>query len=208
MYADRQQAFGPREEAELLHRFRRRAYSHDRAVENAGDALFLARHHGLPTRLLDWTANVLFALHFSCATHVESDGQLWAFRQRSYSTVRDAFELTRHGSEYELFNSANAERSVKIVHPVFNSGRLIAQDGGFTLHSDPWTPLERLAGVEFAEDALDVESLYSWQIPKESKPGILRELSGLGINHRSMFPDLDGIARSLWETEVLWNGSR
>ena len=32
----------------------------------------------------------------------------------------------------------------------------------------------------------------------------LRELSGLGITRRTAFPDLDGVARSLWETQVLW----
>ena len=206
-YGNREQLFGRKEEQELLHRFRRRAYSQDRAVDNAGYALFLARHHGLPTRILDWTANVLFALHFSCAAHSENDGRLWAFRQRGYLTVPDAFELTQRESEAELFGSANDALCIKIVHPVFNSVRLVAQDGGFTWHSDPWRPLEDLPGTPFEEDALDIEHLYTWVIPREAKPHILRELSGLGITHRSMFPDLDGIARSLWETEVLWNGS-
>ena len=205
-YGGREKVFGREEEEQLLHRFRRRAYPHDPGVINAGYAIFLARHHGLPTRLLDWTANVLFALYFSCVGHTQHDGQLWAFRQRGYSTVQDAFELTKLGKESDLFGVVG-ERRVKIVHPVFNSARLVAQDGGFTLHSDPWTPLENLAGVPFESSDLDVEHLYGWRIPNESKAALLRELSGLGVNHRSVFPDLDGIARSLWETEVLWNGA-
>ena len=57
-------------ERELLHRFRRRAFPYDGRVKQAGYALFLARYHGLPTRVLDWTANLLYALYFACMEHV------------------------------------------------------------------------------------------------------------------------------------------
>jgi hypothetical protein len=44
----------------------------------------------------------------------------------------------------------------------------------------------------------------AWEIPSGAKIEILQQLSKLGITHRTAFPDLDGIARSLWETQVLW----
>jgi hypothetical protein len=128
------------------------------------------------------------------------------FRQRQDAEIIDAFSLTRQPSEDELLGAECSQARIKIVHPVFNSARLIAQEGGFTMHSDPWRALDDFAGHEFAKNALDVEQLYRWLIPKEFKALIIRELSGLGVSRRSVFPDLDGIARSLWETEVLWNG--
>ena len=67
------------------------------------------------------------------------------------------------------------------------------------------TSIEELAGREFVTANLDLESLYCWRIPAPAKPGMIRELSGLGITQRAVFPDLDGVARSLWETEVLWS---
>ena len=199
-YSGRVRQFDQTAERELLHRFRRRAYPR---VAKAGYALFLARHHGLPTRVLDWTANVLYALYFACTEHCDCDGRVWAFRQRGYKGVLDAFDLVEQ-DEKTLF--ASEPLRVKVVHPVFNSTRLVAQEGGFTLHSDPLTSLEDLAGKDFSRGNLDIEQLYCWPVPSRYKPALLKELSGLGISYRSAFPDLDGIAKSLWHTEVIWNG--
>ncbi len=205
-YADREQVFTPDLEKELLNRFRRRAFPHDSNVTSAGYAIFLARHYGLPTRLLDWTANPLFALYFTCIEHDDHDGDVWAFRQCDGNSGLDAFTLTEKISESDLFAITGDKPEIRIVFPVFNSPRLVAQDGCFTWPSDPWKPIEDLALKPFMKHRLDIENLYRWQIPHECKPRILRELGGLGINHRSVYPDLEGIARSIWETEVLWNG--
>jgi len=59
--------------------------------------------------------------------------------------------------------------------------------------------------VVFADKDLDIAKLYWWHIPSTNKLKIIKELSGLGITHRSVYPDLDGVARSLLETEVLWS---
>jgi hypothetical protein len=55
------------------------------------------------------------------------------------------------------------------------------------------------------EGNLDIERLYWWCVLMQNKIPIIRELSGLGITHRTVYPDLDGIAKILWETEVLWS---
>jgi len=204
-YASRKKEFTSDNERQLLHRFRRRAFPHDPEVRDAGYALFLARHYGLPTRLLDWTANALFALYFCCIEHADHDGHVWAIRQREDADIQDAFCLARQHSEATLLGKS-PRPEVKIIHPVYNSTRVVAQDGGFTMHGDPWQPLETCAGLLFEPAALDIERLYRWDVPGNKKGDIVRELSGLGITHRTLFPDLDGIARSLWETEVLWNG--
>ena len=206
------------QEVLLLHRFRRRAYPLVGRAMTAGEAIFLARHHGLPTRLLDWTANALFALYFACAENEECKGTVWAMLPRLESRDIDAFVLAALEDEKKLFSScAWAEQgscdaacppdeyALKIVHPFYNSPRLLAQDGAFTWHSNPWKSIESYAGEPFAPKNLDLERLYKWHVPSEAKLAVMKELSGLGITRRTVFPDLDGVAESLWETEVLWS---
>ena len=95
---------------------------------------------------------------------------------------------------------------VKLLEPVYNSPRLLAQDGAFTVQADPWIPMDHYAGTQFWNTDLDVSGLFCWEIAREKKRLLMEQLSGLGITHRAVYPDLDGIARSLWETDVLRNG--
>jgi len=198
-------------EQELLHRFRRRAYPHFERAITAGEAIFIARHHGLPTRLLDWTANALFSLYFACHEHPDEDGRIWAMlRRRPEGYDIDAFDFARLKTEEEVFgyrvrDGNSSDDAIKIVYPFYNTPRLLAQDGAFTIHSHPQVSIEDYNSKVFKKTNLDIETLYCWCVPKKSKNNIIEGLSGLGITHRSVYPDLDGVARSLWETEILWS---
>ena len=61
------------QEKDLLHHFRRYAYSHTQRLLNDWEALFLARQHGLPVRLLDWTSihMILPSVSFSVRQYLE-----------------------------------------------------------------------------------------------------------------------------------------
>jgi len=45
--------------------------------------LLLMQHHGVPTRLLDWTENVLVGLYFAVWEAEAEDGELWCMDQAS-----------------------------------------------------------------------------------------------------------------------------
>jgi hypothetical protein len=207
------------EEWQLLHRFRRRAHQQFGRVLPAGEALFVGRHHGLPTRLLDWTANALYGLHFACRSEPKKDGVLWGMKGRKDREFLDCLEIDRIADEMQLFAKLDGRqkryaksyewrdrpRSLKLLEPPFNSPRLLAQDGVFTVHNCPHIPLEDFVGFKFEPKNLDVEVFFKWTIPGDCKRTLIKQLNGLGITRRSVYPDVDGIAVSLKETELLWS---
>jgi hypothetical protein len=202
-------------EEQLLLRFRLRAYSTVGRAMNAWEAMFLARHHGLPTRLLDWTASPLVALFFSCSNNLKDDGRLWAIeKDLRIKDLLDGINLLSEGQEtpFKMYQerrtkssrSKTTDDAIKIVHPVFNSARLVAQSGVFTFHSNPLRPIEDYVGETFRGKRLDFSRVFYWDVPKNAKAKIIQALSDLGISRRTLFPDFDGLARGLWEMSVLW----
>lgn len=209
-YAGKSLVFTEKEERSLLKRFRRYAYEYFKRVPTEWETLFLARHHGLPTRLLDWTSNPLVALYFA-ASHeseetarsgrrarerkLEVDGTVWAVARRD--TAREELDVfAEKPSPLDL-------GGIRIVYPVNPSPRITAQSGVFTLHGDPWCDLVASAGKPYPDGQLDIASLRRWTLPAANKAGIILDLERLAINSRTLFPDLDGLARGLWETEIL-----
>jgi FRG domain-containing protein len=225
---NRVEFFTPTVERRLLTRFRLRTYTHVNRALNEWEAIFLARHYGLPTRILDWTASPLAALYFASTENQTEDGTLWAMaRFRDQDTDWTGNDLVssppgnekRRGEEGkpipnpfpELKSNGQAKANtkapkyVKILHPLHNNPRLIAQGGVFTYHSYPQEPLERLAGQPFKRANLDIRKLYRWKIPNTAKQDLVKVLAGLNVSQRTLFPDLDGLARGLWEMSVLYD---
>lgn len=211
-YAGKSITFTAQQERLMLHRFRRHAYSHFQRVPTEWETLFLARHHGLPTRLLDWTSNPLVALYFaafhendevtyqderakSATMKLNLDGTVWAIRRRAAGE-----------HDLDVFDervSPLSVRGIKLVHPFYPTQRMTAQSGMFTLHGDPWRDVIRCAGRSFRNDELDLAKLKRWTVSSRCKGEVILDLERMAVNSRTLFPDLEGLAKGLWQTEVI-----
>lgn len=210
-----------KQESQILDRFRRLAYMQLNRMLSPWESLILARHYGLPTRILDWTASPLAALFFAARSNPRLDGVVWGFRHakrtrhgdlRRYTLLIDhdllddpshplrnplsIFPPTREGGD-----------AVKVVYPVYNSPRIVAQDGAFTWHNRPHRPLDEYASkaVEFDDARLDIDKLLYWRVRGTSKARILQELDSLGVSRMALYPDLDGLSGDLIERIILWS---
>lgn len=106
-YAGRTKTFLDVDERDLLHRFRRRAYPHFGRSLSAGEALFIGRHYGLPSRILDWTANALYGLYFACISREEEPGVVWGMRQ--LPTALNPYDIAGLQSEEDLLDKYSGD---------------------------------------------------------------------------------------------------
>ncbi|EPP2133005.1 FRG domain-containing protein [Vibrio alginolyticus] len=176
-------------ERDLLNRFKKHAVRFmNREPQSKIDWMIQAQHHGVPTRLLDWSTSPLKSLYFAVENshHDDSDGVVFVFFPRAWRTSPQDVN-----GEEELVLTA--------FHPYFINERVAAQDGCFTLF--PFPQKNELNSFSAMQEGFspqnDVISMQKIIIDKDSKSIIRDELESLGITDVAMFPDLDGVAKGI-----------
>jgi hypothetical protein len=208
----------PHREVAMVREFMRRAhhYLHDvPREEDWFEWLALMQHHGAPTRFLDWTYSLYVAAYFALVhttRKVKADIAIWMVNTNWCLDTSDSVCATagypmrvlrkrpvRRGTEAkaseDLLGGACPE-CVWPINPFRLSERLTVQRGVFlapgNVRRSFVASLTALSGHE--SDA----NVTCFVLPRAEARNLRRELYDANVSETTLFPGIDGFARSLW----------
>lgn len=201
------------QEARILRVFQRKAHQflqHVPAEDDSFQWLALMQHHGAPTRLLDLTWSPYVATFFALEK-ATTDAAVWALNVAKIRSLEvrifKKFGLPdgvspRRAGDFEKHLLPGTLPYIFVGEPYVMNRRLIAQSGTFAVPGMIDRPAE-----EILADYGDRKSLVAKIVLSKTqmRSEAMRELYNMNLTQATLFPDLDGLARSLaYELEFHW----
>jgi hypothetical protein len=172
--------------------------------------LSLMQHYGVPTRLLDFTESPYIALYFALETYSPQTGNDLALYALDYSAIleksigyirtRDVeFRETRatvYHRQDEIFERIVDRFSYDIAwiaEPQVLNTRLDKQAGSFLLSGNRGMRIQEVLSSPLYQEVNN----YKFLLPAELYTGLFALLRKMNITSKSLYGDLDGLARSI-----------
>jgi len=198
----------PRLERAILRNFRKYASRDTNPGDSVWNWLSVAQHHGLPTRLLDWTISPFVALHFATeeTDKYDQDAAVWCMDARVVrshlpsallQTLRDEYAwsfdvhiLSRVAGDLDTFDHLAPQPFPLLFEPPSIDDRIVNQSGLFSVMSSSTASLhEWLARYPESFQRLIIPARLKWEVRDK--------LDMMNLNERVIYPGLDGLSRWL-----------
>jgi hypothetical protein len=200
------------QEQRILRVFKRKAnhfLTHLIPDEDDFQWLALMQHHGAPTRLLDFTWSPYVAAFFALI-NADTDAAIWCLNtSKIFDSQKIGGAITypeeaspRMIGNFEKFFLCNRYQFVWVGEPLQMNRRLVVQSGTFAVPGVIDKSLDQIiAGYSSGGGEL-IEKI---ELPLHLRTTALKKLYDMNIRYESLFPDLDGLARSMgYELEFHW----
>lgn len=200
-------------EIRLLTRFRQRSLPYWPAgyPQTDWEHLFAMQHYGLPTRLLDWTGNLLMAVFFSLDHDVEKcecktkDCQpaVWVLdpiKLNKSNPRLDGLPVSILATSDKLLEQwepgvvdAQFAPAPVAIYGTYNSDRIAAQSGSFTVAGKALTPIDEIPSA--------MDSLHKITLTGD-RAVIQNQLRLMGITQSAVYPGLAELAQDIANEEI------
>lgn len=199
-------------EASILRNFTKyAAIDQPELNQSVWSQLILGQHHGLPTRLLDWTFSPMTALHFSTSGEDVSkmdkhDSILWKLDSREikyllpdkyrmelkkeHATFFTVDMLEKVAKDLHGYDEDMGNRAMVLIEPPSLEQRIANQYSYFSVIPNEMTDVEAFLN-EYTNNTV------KYVIDKNLRWRVRDMLDQMNINERMIYPGLDGLSQWL-----------
>ncbi len=172
---------------------------HSNCVKDSWEVLYEMQHHGIPTRLLDWTGSFAVALYFALRNYDETKTPcVWIMNPKmlNIKSVKKPRIISMEEGQVldykKMFITREFEKKAFenpiAIFPVKSHPRITAQNSFFTVHGSNLSPLDKIYSTDV---------IKRFDIPKDVIPDAIKFLKMANMDEFTLFPDLDGLGRRI-----------